>query len=60
MLQLSDINFVKIVQEVLRELGANPHWLKLAITVNSEMENVADKIAKNGRSQSIRCRLFTR
>jgi diguanylate cyclase (GGDEF)-like protein/PAS domain S-box-containing protein len=44
--QFLDSNFVTLVEEVLRESGANPRRLKIEITESSVMEKVDDTIAK--------------
>ena len=44
--QFLDANFVNLVQEVLRESGANPRRLKLEVTESSIMEKMEETIAK--------------
>jgi EAL domain-containing protein (putative c-di-GMP-specific phosphodiesterase class I) len=44
--QFVDANFVPLVVDVLRETGADPERLKLAITESSVMEKLDDTLAK--------------
>jgi EAL domain-containing protein (putative c-di-GMP-specific phosphodiesterase class I) len=46
MRQFLDPHFVGLVEQVLRETGANPYRLKLEITESFVMEKTADTIAK--------------